>query len=412
MKKLLSLITSLIFLAPLCAQEDIKKINSQPVITVFIHGTMAPGAVLFSPIGAVKKKFSEKTWYNKIVQKVRTDEGMRQDWPMLDEGMIEVDAECIEGFHQQTLRPELRKFAAYQLAGTYDFFQKQKDKDGIYRYFFYGHSGLLDEGAREQAGINLYEHLIEIRDEYEDADITPIFNLIGHSHGGTIALYTALGEKKYNADIVISNLILLGMPLQKHQAELFAEPLFEKVYNFYSLGDKMHTKDYISTKSRRAYATLDEILDYRFRTPHRYDVQIFVENDKKAITHHTLWLYGKYDNALSMRSKKTCRSVGPVFEYIDPIPLAGFCAPIMTLLEKVTVGRNRTPYLEHINLNFMMLQNKLHVQAKASTIEIENVPYVTDRSRALWKPHAACSEMKKHKLILKAAWNTIFGRKK
>ncbi|MES1182080.1 MAG: hypothetical protein ABUL44_04725, partial [Flavobacterium sp.] len=216
-------------------------VNAQTVVTVFIHGTIAPGAVVFSPIGLAKQKLGKNTLYGKIADKTRKDLGMREDWPLPDEGMIEITPEILEQYHAMTLDKSLGKFAAYQLVGAYNYFEKNLNPNNDYRYFFFGYNGLLDETERVEAGKALYKELVNIRKQYDSE--APIFNIVGHSHGGTVGLYTDYGVREKNdPEISINDLIMLGTPLQKGQEHLIASPFFNRIFNIYSLGDAMQKK--------------------------------------------------------------------------------------------------------------------------------------------------------------------------
>lgn len=385
--------------------------QQKTVITIFVHGTIAPGAALCSPVAAIKYNLSPKTWYGRIIQEVRQDHRMRQDWPLLDEGMIEISPEILQQYHNQTLIPELGKYAAYQVVGAYDHFQRSSDSSSttLYRYFFYGHNGFLDENERRKAGKDLYNNIVKIRSSFETEDDV-IFNIIGHSHGGTISLYTALGEQEQHQQLHIANLILLGTPLQKGQETLISDPMFERIFNFYSLGDSIQTKDFLSTNGRKSYARLKDVLDENQEVHNRYDVELSVAGDPHALGHQTLWLLGKYNNALRLRFTNR-KKIKQVFDHIDPLPIAAFCPLMIRIIPEINNDNHEKSVID-MKLNLTADSKTLKIQTNFGTErDLLGISYVIERAKKLWQPHAVCSELYKHTLIFGAALHTLFKKR-
>jgi len=95
--------------------------------------------------------------------------------------------------------------------------------------YSFGWTGYLTFSARRAAAQQLYE---EIR--HYKGPIT----LIGHSHGGNVALELArIAHQNDDTDFTIDRLILLACPIQEVTVGYASLPLFKKVISLYSEGD-------------------------------------------------------------------------------------------------------------------------------------------------------------------------------
>lgn len=103
-------------------------------------------------------------------------------------------------------------------------------------FFVYGWNGALSFAARRKAAHDLY-HLLKA---FEHRPIT----VIGHSHGGNVALNLAEVAKMHNdTTFKIDRLVLLAAPVMAATAHYVNSPVFNKIYSFYSLGDTTQAKD-------------------------------------------------------------------------------------------------------------------------------------------------------------------------
>lgn len=92
--------------------------------------------------------------------------------------------------------------------------------------YVFGWPGTFMPSARYDAAKELYHELKNL-----DGDIT----LIGHSHGGSVALNVAKVADEHNdKSFKIENLILLGAPVQAKTKEFVISPRFKNVISFYS----------------------------------------------------------------------------------------------------------------------------------------------------------------------------------
>lgn len=102
-------------------------------------------------------------------------------------------------------------------------------------FYVFGWSAKLKAHAREQSAYILYEQLLaHIEDYKQKYGATPYIRMITHSHGGNIALNLAKVAQKEKKDIIIDELVLLACPVQLNTQNFLKDPLFKKVYAFYS----------------------------------------------------------------------------------------------------------------------------------------------------------------------------------
>ena len=105
-------------------------------------------------------------------------------------------------------------------------------------FYLFGWSGKIRIHDRIEAADILYKEIQRIVTEYQNKyHRYPDIRIIGHSHGGNVALY--LGKMKQSADesIYIKELILLACPVQESTKKYVADDIFEKTYAFYSTLD-------------------------------------------------------------------------------------------------------------------------------------------------------------------------------
>ncbi len=102
-------------------------------------------------------------------------------------------------------------------------------------FYMFGWSGRLCFKYRKKAAMELYEYLKNI-----NGPIT----LIGHSHGGNVALLLEeVAKEKCDYNFKIDRLILLATPVQKATESYITSSIFKKVYALYSSGDFIQVLD-------------------------------------------------------------------------------------------------------------------------------------------------------------------------
>lgn len=115
-------------------------------------------------------------------------------------------------------------------------------------YYTYGWSGLLSRISRYKAAKELLCQLNELIATFHSKGINPKIRLLGFSHGGTIILKLALVKQieKIIPNFHIDEAYLLGTPIQHDTDYLINDPLFKRIYNVYSKGDRVQKLDFFS----------------------------------------------------------------------------------------------------------------------------------------------------------------------
>ena len=125
-------------------------------------------------------------------------------------------------------------------------------------FYLFGWSGDLSFEARAQAAWELYKAI---------KDFSGPITIIGHSHGGNVALELASYAEKYPQQLIIERLVLLACPIQSATAEFAQAPLFKKVFSLYALEDMLQILDpqglYSETKKRSKSAVVGDLFSQR-----------------------------------------------------------------------------------------------------------------------------------------------------
>jgi len=108
--------------------------------------------------------------------------------------------------------------------------------------YAFGWSGVLSFDERKKEAQNLYNAIKLLMVTYKNKyGVEPHITLIGHSHGGNVILNVArVKDKDFTTKITA---IMLGCPVQHETQEAIHDPLFEKVYSFYSESDWIQAGD-------------------------------------------------------------------------------------------------------------------------------------------------------------------------
>jgi RHS repeat-associated protein len=92
----------------------------------------------------------------------------------------------------------------------------------------FGWSGENNDAARQTAATGLYNEIVKWHNENGDKD-EPV-RLVGHSHGGNVAILAANLLAENNQDIKIKNLITIATPVREYQLRASVEQHIQ-VYN-------------------------------------------------------------------------------------------------------------------------------------------------------------------------------------
>jgi len=223
-------------------RSDEPTTNSREIwLTVLIHGTIGlRNGLSFSTCIKLIKDDIDNTLYKEIVAVIRDNPFFFCTQPMQELGLKKINL----------IDPRAESAAAL-FAQILDKVSRPATSTLNY-YYTFGWSGLLSHAERTKEADILYEALYQEYDrltrQYPDATVH--VRVMGYSHGGSVGLNLATAHQKRGApySFYIDELVLVATPVQNETANCIYEPLFKKVYHFYSKKDVVQKLDCFSTK--------------------------------------------------------------------------------------------------------------------------------------------------------------------
>lgn len=295
-------------------------------ITVFVHGTVASHLGMFNPGSVWKDALNDELRYVQMVKQVRNNPLLWQGRFMLNVGPSHISKKQINDFHEKKLSSKNKKLAAYQMVPAYDFFDNKYNPDNADKeYYLFGHLGLLSHTYRKQVSFALYDWLCIRMAQYQKEYDTVELDIVAMSHGGNISLCLAFQEEKFKRSLRIDNLILFGTPI--HDVGRCAyHPIFKKVINCHSDGDRIQVLDRVSTKKNKSHRRLS---DTKLSIPRVnkpvYDIRLLYNDDNKHIGHADMFVLDVPN---------------PVIKSMQPLPII-----VLTPLIKNILKDHEAPHL-------------------------------------------------------------------
>jgi predicted esterase len=179
---------------PIKAHSTATSPNKEPIITVWIHGTRLTFRPLFQ----------------------------KNNPP----------AHVLIKAHSLECDPKLKAIATTLICADSEQFQTD-------HFYLFNWSGKLCFEEREIAAKQLHYDLESLIQSYQKTGINPYIRIIGHSHGGNVALNLAHHKNSFQID----ELILLACPVQEKTKFLITKPLFKSIYALYSAFDIIQILD-------------------------------------------------------------------------------------------------------------------------------------------------------------------------
>jgi predicted esterase len=207
---------------------------NKPVITIWIHGTR----LTFRPL------FQKNRSHNHMLIKARS--------PQCD--------------------PRLETIANTLIYADPEQFQANN-------FYLFSWSGKLCFEEREAAAKQLHADLEALIQNYKITGLNPYIRVIGHSHGGNVALNLAHHQNSFQID----ELILLACPVQEKTKSLIKDPLFKFIYALYSALDIIQILDPQGIYKHKNRA--DTLFSNRQFAHQPNLAQMKVKIDRRAITH-------------------------------------------------------------------------------------------------------------------------------
>ncbi len=255
---------------------DINASEPEIWVTIFLHGIMSiqPHLTVQNVMRFVRDDVHH-TIYSKTVEYMRLDPYFYLNQAMQEFGLKKVDL--------NDLQPG---YATNAIAQIYDDVTKLVTPLAKTHYYTFGWSGLLSPTSRYADSVKLFEQLTaELQEKYWKYNIFPKIRLVGYSHGGNVCLNLAAARQNTNpkSPISIDELILVGVPIQTETDYLANDPIFKKIYHFFSQKDRIQRIDFFSFNrvfSRRYFRNSNN-----FKVPKKL-MQIDVKFIRSAHTRH------------------------------------------------------------------------------------------------------------------------------
>ncbi len=245
-------------------------------ITIFVHGIMSiqPHLTIQNAMRFIRDDV-KNTVYSKTVEYMRLDPYFYLNQAMQEFGLKKINLDDLEPGH-----------ATSAIAHLYDDVTHIVSPFTTNYYYTFGWSGLLSPSARYNDSTKLLHDLQEeLEKNYWPQGIFPKIRLIGYSHGGNVCLNIAAARQNTTpkSTISIDELILVGVPIQTETDYLSNDPVFKKIYHFYSQTDRIQRIDFFSFNrvfSRRYFRNSNN-----FRVPKKL-MQIEMKFTRSAKTKH------------------------------------------------------------------------------------------------------------------------------
>ncbi len=224
--------------------------NKNVWVNVFIHGIISvKPLVTLSNFPRFFNDNFEDSPYALTIKNIRKNSFFYQNQTIQAPGLQPIDIDnCPKGA------------AACITARIFEKTDKLSNPDTRNLFYTYGWSALLSREARLHDAYRLFLELNREMDYLRAQGYNPKLRLIGYSHGGTVAILLALIKRLYNftPHFKMDELYLMGTPIQTDTDYLITDPLFGKIYNIFSRGDRFQKMDCFSSGqffSQRVFST-------------------------------------------------------------------------------------------------------------------------------------------------------------
>lgn len=240
------ILCSFLFLCPFSLSADLKTaVTEQPAkkevwLTIFVHGIMSikPHITVSNFLRFLTDNVTDSVYYH-TVQLMRDDPFFYQNQAMQGRGLLPID-----------INKSAPGAAPSFIAQVFEYMNQhiyKKNSPKNY-YYTYGWSGLLSKNQRYSDSLQFYRELQQEVKKFRARGIEPKIRMLGYSHGGKIILNLAEVQKKEAVDksLHIDEVLFLGMPIQCSDVEEINNPIFKKIYNIFSGGDRIQKLDFFS----------------------------------------------------------------------------------------------------------------------------------------------------------------------
>lgn len=219
-------------------------------MVVFIHGatTFIPSLEAFRYAWQQRsKQNSPESFYQHYQNRIRFG-GYRKKQAIGSKGFWPINGDAQPPSY---IKRSIHTQEAFTIARLYkQVLKKVEGSHLITKLYTFGWDGSLSLECRKHSAHLLYraldKHYTKLKEKFPDHEVS--VSVLGHSHGGNVALHLAQWEEHYKKNMSIDTLTLLGTPIQSETKSYIHAPIFKKVLNIYSTNDWVQKLDCISTK--------------------------------------------------------------------------------------------------------------------------------------------------------------------
>ena len=204
-------------------------------ITIFVHGTIMPHLSLNNLIKILQDRV-DRSEYAFTTEFIRNDPFFYQNQPIAQLGLHKIENDAS---------------AAHIFAKIFDDFGSLNSLTPVKTWYYtYGWSGLLSSRFRLKEAQIFYDRLMNEMRRFHARNHHPKIRIVSYSHGGNLALNLAAIQRECVPayPLVISELIMIGLPVQSITDYLIRDPMFERIYHFYSLSDHVQRIDFANRR--------------------------------------------------------------------------------------------------------------------------------------------------------------------
>lgn len=342
-------------------------------INIFVHGIISLTPVLsFKTMNHVKQDDLDNTVYIEYVKNARSNSFFCKNEPKQAVGLQKIEKDEID-----------RNSSCSTIAKLFDL----QFQDSNNYYYTFGWSGLMSNKKRYQDAKNFYNQYSKEIQSFRDKGIYPKTRLICFSHGGSIGLEIGEVIKKENLPLLfnIDELILLGTPILDETRRFVNEPVFKKIYNFYSGSDRVQILDFSQENKHFSRRKFKAVKDFQpnnnllqikleiFRPvkpkngeiakdvqwnlcPPRHSVGI-----RKASPGHCEWWFLKYTNNFY-------RDTFP----FEPLPVVAFIPTIINNLNNSKFEPNKTKIFGNmINVKIRPFEHSMIIESGKTKTKLD-----------------------------------------
>ena len=333
-------------------------------LTIIIHGILnAKPHISISNIILVLRDQLENTIYAHTIDITRNDPFFYQYHPMQKPGLQKIDFNDIGPGK-----------AATAFARLYDEMSALNQKKPVKNvYYTFGWTGILGMNVRILDAQIFYDQLLTEINAYKAQGINPKIRIIGYSHGAHIALHLGTIHKQRAQENLldpIDQIVLLGLPIVCDMDYLVHSPLFKKVYNLYSTGDRVQIADFMSYQKFLSYRTFNE--RPTFEVPDNLtQVQLRWKRLARTRKKYTYPYYPKWLIRNSDPGHSELFSFGWIYNYRQyvpfyPMPICCYVGYFLNAVENSDLNANHLclevhPFAQTMSLKAQMARNALNM---------------------------------------------------